>query len=245
MNVVKLETRYDRVDLNERDLDDRLVALTAPTSYAAAQYRSLAYTLRADRPDVRMIAVCSPALGDGKSTTAVNVGAAMARDGGARVLVVDSDLRRPTVAQLLGVSDRPGVSELLDDDDRSLDDHVISIPSFRLSVLPAGRRLDDPYRAFQSRRWEQLLDAMRGGFDRIVFDTPPLLPVPDGHVIAAGVDGVLLVVAAHHTRRTFVEEALSALDPAKVLGIVFNGDDESPSRYGRYHGEYYQRPSGN
>ena len=239
------ETPYDRVEVETDDLADRLVALVAPTSFAAAQYRSLAYTLRADRPAVRMIAVCSPALGDGKSTSAVNVGGAMARDGGARVLVVDADLRRPSVGPLLGLGDRPGVSELLDDDGRSIDDHVISIPSFRLSVLPAGRRMDDPYRAFQSGRWDQLLAALRGRFDRIVFDTPPLLPVPDGHVIAAGVDGVLLVVAAHHTRRTFVEEALRALDPAKVVGIVFNADDESPSRYGRYHGEYYQHPSGN
>jgi capsular exopolysaccharide synthesis family protein len=236
------DPRYDTVQLDGDGLDDRLVALVAPTSFAAAQYRSLAYSLRADRPELHLIAVCSPALGDGKSTTAVNVGGAMARDDGARVLVVDSDLRRPAVAQLLGLTDRPGVSELLEDESRSIDDHVISIPEYRLSVLPAGRRLDDPYRAFQTRRWKQLLEALRGHFDRIVFDTPPLLPVPDGQVIAAGVDGVLLVVAAHHTRRTFVEEALSALDPAKVLGIVFNADDESPSRYGRYHGEYYQRP---
>lgn len=230
-------------------VEEHLVSLLSPASFEADQYRTLRSVLEHVHKGtgLRVVAVTSPGAGDGKTTTAINLAGALAQNSECRVLLVDADLRRSTLADHLGLgdADSPGLVEAILDPSVSLEDVVRRRPPFNLSVLPAGRPSPTPYETLKSPRLGELLAEARQRYDHIVLDTPPVVPVPDCRAIATWVDGFLLVVAAHTTPRKLVEESLSAMDPSKVLGFVFNNDDHPVSGY---YGEYYvQRysPRGN
>jgi capsular exopolysaccharide synthesis family protein len=224
--------------MNAADIDQHLVTLVAPTSFAASRYRSLADLLGQSHPELRIIGVTSPGLGDGKTTTAINLAGAIARAGAPRTLLVSADLRRPSLTRLFRLEGRPGLSDLILDPRLTLDEIVVQYPAIGLSILPMGRCPDDPYRALQSMRENRLLRTLQERYPTVIVDTPPLLAVPDCGAIASEVDGFLLVVAAHRTSRELLEGALSTLDPAKVVGLVFNADDQA-SRSGRQYSAYY------
>ena len=223
-------------------LEERLVSLGQPWSLEADQYRMLRCEieyLRRSR-DLSVIAVTSPGVGDGKTTTSVNLAGTLSQDPQARVLLVDADLRRPSAAPLLGFRDRtdgPGLVGAILDPGRSLASVVRPRPPFNLSVLPAGRSHDLPFELLRSPRLGDLLTEARQQFDFVVVDTPPLLLLPDCRALAQRVDGFLLVVSANKTPRRALAASLNALEEDKTIGIVFNNEDSPPqSQYKRYYG---------
>jgi protein-tyrosine kinase len=176
--------------------------------------------------------VSSPGAGDGKTMTSINLAGALAQDPSARVLVVDADLRRPSVDKRLGGSgDEAGLIDAILDPQRTLTDVVRRRAEFNMSILPAGRATQTPYELLNSPRLAELFDAARRRYDYIVVDTPPVVPFPDCRVLGKLVDGFFLVVAAHRTPRGLLEETLNVMEPSKVLGIVFNGADRPLSSY--------------
>jgi capsular exopolysaccharide synthesis family protein len=222
-------------------VDERLVTVRAPRSFEAEQYRVLRHFLQgtgAERSQV--IAVSSPAAGEGKTTTAVNLAATLAQSRGARVLVVDTDLRRPFVASALGLSTSgPGLVGALLDERLDLAAAVQRTP-FNLAVLPAGPPPADAYHVLESPRLGRLLQQARAEYDHVVVDTPPLLVVPDCRLIEPWVDAFVVVVAAQRTPRRLLGEALAVVEPAKVAGIVFNGDARPLwGEYGGYYADYH------
>ena len=223
-------------------VDDHLVSLVAPATFEAEQYRALRHAVEQlhKAHDLRVVAVSSPGVGDGKSITAINLAGALAQARDARVLLVDADLRRPSVAGLLalGGSDGPGLVNAILDPSLTLEQVARLRPPFNLSVIPAGQAPPSPYEVLKSPRLGELLEEARRRYDYIVVDAPPLCTVQDCRVIAQWVDGFLLVVAAHHTPRRLVEEALNVVERSKVLGFIFNGDDQPPSGYSGYSGYY-------
>jgi len=223
-------------------VDEHLVSLVAPAAFEAEQYRALRHTVEQLQKarDLRIVAVSSPGVGDGKSTTAINLAGALAQAPDARVLLVDTDLRSPSLASLLalGGSDGPGLVTAILDPTLTLERIARPRPPFNLSVIPAGEVPPSPYEVLKSPRLGELLEEARRRYDYIVLDAPPLCPVQDCRVIAHWVDGFLLVVAAHHTPRRLVEEALNVVELNKVLGFIFNGDDHPPSTYSGYYGYF-------
>jgi capsular exopolysaccharide synthesis family protein len=228
-------------------LTEKLVSLVAPESCAADQYRALRHTVEQLRREdgFLVIGVTSPCPGDGKSITALNLAGALAQSPDARVLVVDADLRRPSVADYLGLTPRsPGLAEAILDPTCELPRVVRCLDGFNLSVLTAGSPRVGPYELLNSPRLDALLREARRYYDCVLIDTPPAVPLPDCRLIERLVDGFLLVVAAHKTPRKLVAEALNLLDPAKVVGIVFNADDRSRSAdYGYYNYGHRDRVS--
>lgn len=223
-------------------MDPHLISLLAPTSFEADQYRTLRHRLDALRKDsgVQVVAVTSPAVGDGKTITAINLAGTLAESQEARVLLVDADVRRAAVAKYLDLRDpAPGLVEALADPDCALEDVIRRHPASNLWVLPAGQCPPAAYEALKSARLGELLGQARRRYEHVVLDTPPLIPVPDARVIAGWVDGFLLVAAAHRTPRKLVEEALNIVDPPKMLGLVFNLDDRPLHAYYGYYGSYY------
>ena len=217
-------------------IDSRLVSLLAPGSLEAEQYRVLRHALEQRREEMRVVAVTSAAPREGKSTTAINLAATLAQDAETRVLLVDADLRAPSVARLLGLDPSlPGLAEATRDRGGNTDAFVRRRPPSRLAILPAGRTHENPYEVLKSAGMARTIEAARRVYDFIVVDTPPLLPVPDDRALARWVDGFLLVVAAHRTPRPLLEEGLRILEHARVAGIVFNGDDRPPSAYYGYY----------
>lgn len=234
--------KFSRKSLSEPEaaVEAHLVSLLAPSSFEAEQYRALRHALeqRYKTGTITVVAVSSPVDGDGKTTTAINLAGTLAQAHAARVLLVDADLRWPSVADHLGLSHStwPGLAEAILDPELTLEQVVRRCPPFNFSVLVAGRAPAVPYEVLKSPRLGELFEAARARYDYVVLDTPPLVPVPDCRLIAKWIDGFLLVVAAHKTPRKLVEEALNVMDPTQVMGLVFNGDDRPLSGY---YGYYY------
>src|SRR5262249_60099588 len=111
-------------------------------------------------------------------------------------------------------------------------------PPSTFVVIRSGPTPARPYEVPKSPRGGEIFEQARRDFDYVVVDAPPLGPVQDCRLIAHWVDGFLLVVAAHRTPRRLVGEALSVVEPGKMLGIVFNGDDQPPSSFYGYYGYY-------
>ena len=216
-------------------VEEHLVSLLRPASLEAEHYRALRHLVeQADRSaNLTIVAVSAPAEGDGKTLTAINLAGALAQAPDIRVLLVDTDLRRPAVAQRLGlaVADGPGLVDAILSPTLALENVARPCPPFNLSVVPAGRASGIPYELLKSPRLGELLDAARRQYDHVVVDTPPLVPIPDCQIIAKSVDGFLVVVSAHKTPRKLVEESLRSVKPDKLVGIVFNKDDRSMARY--------------
>jgi capsular exopolysaccharide synthesis family protein len=224
-------------------LDTHLVSLTAPASFAAEQYQGLCLTVeRLGRTrDLKVLAVTSPAAGDGKTVTSINLAAALARGSNGRVLLIDADLRRPTVARQLGITDaRAGLADLLAGPEITLTDVAQPVGTSNLDVIPAGTVHSGVSQILRSPRLEAVLQEARQRYGYIVLDTPPLLPVFDSALLAKSMDGVLMVVAANQTPRKLLGEALNMLEPSKVLGIVFNRDQRPLfGYYNAYYREYF------
>ena len=228
------------------NLDRHLVSLIAPASFAAEQYQGLRLTIErvARSRDVKVIAVSSPAAGDGKTVTAINLAGALARGSSDRVLLVDADLRRPSVGSLLGIGrEERGFADMLAEGGPPFGDVVQSTPLANLSVLTAGTPRGGVSELLRSPSLDTMLRDARQQYAYVVVDTPPLLPVFDSALLAKQVDAVLLVVSANQTPRKLLGEALNMLEPSKVLGIVFNRDDRPLfgyyNSYNRYYREYF------
>ena len=217
------------------ECEEHLVSLLAPTSFEAEQYRALRHVIDQQRrsTELTVIAVSSPDAADGKTTTAINLAGALAQAADARVLLADADLRAASVATHLGLADHgiPGLVNAILDSSLTLDAVVQRCPQFNLSVLTAGRRPSSPYEVLKSMRIGEIFADARKKYDYVIVDTPPLVSIPDSRVISKWVDGFLIVVAAHRTPRRLLEEALNLIEPAKIVGMVFNGDDRHISRY--------------
>jgi len=225
-------------------LDPHLVALTSPGSFAAEQYQGLRLTIERLRRGrtLQVIAVTSPAAGEGKTLTAINLAGALARGADdARVLLIDADLRRPAVARQLAIDEcSQGLTEAVESAATTLDSVTQRLKHFNLSIIPAGTRKGAVHHVLRSPRLDVVLAEARRRYDFVVLDTPPLLPVFDSALLANAVDGVLMVVAANQTPRKLLGEALNMLDPAKVLGIVFNRDAKPMfGYYDAYYKDYF------
>jgi protein-tyrosine kinase len=229
-------------ELEERGLefDEHLVSLLAPTSFEAEQYRELRHTIEQLRrsTELSVIAVSSPVASDGKTTTAINLAGALAQAPDARILLVDADLRAPSLGACLGITDHgvPGLVDAILNPNLTLEAVTQAQHHLNLSVITTGRRPSVPYEVLKSPRVGQLFAETRRKYDYVIVDTPPVVSVPDGRVFGEYVDGFLIVVAAHRTPRRLLEEAFNLMEPSKILGLVFNGDDHHVSRdsYGRY-----------
>jgi protein-tyrosine kinase len=221
-------------------LDRHLVAALSPQSLAAEQYRSLRTRIkRAEHGRaVRAIVVTSPNKGDGKSLTAANLAITMAQEFQQRVLLLDADLRRPSVHTLFGVPGGPGLSDVLMGA-VELGQALVTLPDVHLALLAAGPPPTHPAELLGSASMRRVLDTLRTRFDRIIIDMPPAAPLADLNILAPLVDGVLMIVRAGVTPKPDIERALSGLDMSKVLGLVLNEAGPSESETSTYEGYRY------
>lgn len=227
-----------------RRLDPHLVSLTAPDSYEAEQYRKLRCVIEIlhQGSEGAVIGVCSPAAGDGKSLTAINLAGALAQDTNIRVLFIDADLRRESDALKerlrFGKQLTPGLTDAIHSRNLGLQDVIRHLLAFNLAIIPVGSPSPAPYETLRSARFGELIAEARRRYDYVIVDAPPVVPVSDCKLLARWVDSFIMVVAAHYTPRMMLEEALDLMDEKKLLGVVFNRSDEHTSRYYGYYGYY-------
>ncbi len=204
-------------------LNPLLVAGLAPKSHAAEQYRALRTRLAQAEgaAALRTVLITSPQKGEGKSVTAANLALTMAQELGRRVAIVEADLRKPSLQQLFGLPLGAGLAEYLAGA-AELTDAMKFLPDYNLTVIPAGRPPGNPAELLGSTAMRRMLDHLRTRFDRVILDTPPVLPLADVAILAPAVDGVLLVVRAGVTPKPAIENALRAFDSSRLLGVVLN-----------------------
>jgi len=200
-----------------------LVAAIDPHSTAAEHYRSVRARIshREETMPIRTLMLTSPGAGDGKSITAANLALTMAQEFQRQVVLVDADFRGSSVHALFGLDAAPGLAEVLEGE-LTLDEVMVYLPDYRLTVIPAGRTPQFPTELLGSTAMRRITDALRGRFDRVLFDTPAVMPLADAGTLAPMADGVLIVVRAGQTQRPALQRALAAFDEERVLGVVLN-----------------------
>lgn len=202
--------------------DRPLIVQAAPTSPRAEAFRSLRTNLQfvAIESERRTIVVSSPLPGDGKSTTAANLALAIAGTQES-VLIVDADLRRPKLADYLGIEGTLGLTDVLVGR-VGVEDAIQTWNSSALHVLPAGSSPPNPNELLQSQRMSDLMAQLGQRYSVVIYDAPPLLPVSDAALLARRADGVLMVCAARRTTTGQLKATLDALEKVDVavLGVV-------------------------
>ena len=242
------------------DVGNALITVLRPKSRTAEAYRSVRTALYFSTSGEvnKIVQVTSPVAGDGKSTLAGNLAVAIAHSG-KRVLLVDADLRRPTVHKVFGLSNKLGVSTVVSGSS-TLQDATHDTQVENLSVLTCGPRPDNPSEMLLSPEFEQLLEFVRSAFDFVVIDSPPILAVTDPASVAARADGVIITLRLAKRSRDLARRAVDQLQNvgANILGVVVNGVDSVESYgyrsysyggygyggYGQGYGGYYANQSG-
>jgi len=222
--------------------DSRLVCMTDQGSLAAEQFRVLGLKLRnlRERRKLKRIVVTGTAPQEGKSLVAVNLALNQARSKVLKTLLVDGDLRRPTLAERFGFErSLPGLSECLSEQ-RQLGESVYKISGSGMWFLPAGRPPENPLELMQAGRLPELLDRLGKFFDWIIIDTPPVTPVADTAFWMKQADGVLLVIREGISEQKIIEKTMQSFDASALLGVVVNSCSSSERK--DYYSRYGQKP---
>lgn len=185
----------------------------------------------------RCLGVTSALPGEGKSTVSLGLAAAFAREPGRRVLLVEADLRRPTVSASLGLPPAPGLSEWLNGGLDQIPVRLVRPGGF--SVLVAGQDTLERPESLGSPLMDALLRAAREAFDDVLVDAPPLLPVADAILMQDLIDGLLLVVRSRATPRAAIHDALGRLRAEKIVGVILNDHQGYRHSYSNYAYEKY------
>lgn len=217
-----------------------LITLTDPRAPAAEAYRTLRTNLYFSSLDraLETLVVTSAASGDGKSTTLANLAVIMSQ-GEKRTILVDADLRKPSLHKLFGVSNNQGLTTMAVEDSALAEPPLVETGLDNLWLLPSGPLPPNPAEILGSRRMEEIIAALKARADVILFDAPPAIAVTDAAVLGTKVDGVLLVIRAGKTRREHAQRAKELLERVKVrvVGAVLNNAPPDQSLGGYYAAE--------
>lgn len=218
----------------------RLVTHFKPKSPVSESYRTLRTNLQFSNSDqpVRALLVSSAGPGEGKSTTVANLSIAICQQG-VRTLLVDSDLRRPILHRLFDLEKKKGLSNILVGK-ATLEEAIQSTEVQNLDVLTCGILPPNPAEMLGSKRMKELIEQIKARYDICLFDSPPLIAVTDGAVLASELDGVLLVVKSGQTHQDALTRGVELLNNvrARLVGVLLN-DVSRANTYGSYYYYYY------
>jgi capsular exopolysaccharide synthesis family protein len=217
---------------------NRLACLTDNGSPAAEAFRLLGVRLRDLRrtQPLKTVLITSTIPQEGKSMVAANLACALAQRTQQRVLLLEGDLRRPSLSQMFGLGRNPGLSECLQGE-RSLTSGIYHLKGPGLWIVPSGRAPSDAAELLQSGKLSVLIDRLKAWFDWIIIDSPPVLPLADTSVWMRLADGILLIARQGTTEKKQLQRGLEALESKKLIGAVLNSSKHSSDGY------YYYSPA--
>ena len=211
-----------------------------PRSSSSEAFRILRTNVKFSSPqgEGKVLLVTSGGPLEGKTTILSNLGNAMAQ-AGERVILVDTDLRRPRLHEVFGLQKEPGMTNLLVEEGVSLHEQIRPSGNKGLDILTSGPISPNPAELLESGRMKEMIGKLRKSYDRILFDSPPLGLVTDAAILAALVDGVIYVVQVGVLDRSLHQQAKSQLDKARarIYGVVLNNMKAERKNY--YHYQYY------
>lgn len=217
-----------------------LITLIDPSSPIAEQYRTIRTNIQfASSTDaqVKTLVVTSAGPGEGKSTTSANLAVVFAKSGH-RVLLVDADMRKPTVFKTFNLNNSKGLSTVLSTTTGILEAAQKTVIE-NLSILTSGPNPPNPSELLGSARMNQVMEEAKNLYDIVIFDMPPIIAVTDAQIMASRSDGTILVVREKISRKESLTKAkeLLHLVKARVLGVVYNGAETSKDAgYYYYYG---------
>ncbi len=206
--------------------DDKLVAYYQQASMVAEQFRRLRTYITSPKLDggcPKTIMVTSTLAGEGKSLIAANLAIMIAAELQSYALLVDCDLRNPSLSKLFGLQQQKGLSDYLAGDTR-IEDIMIKTPVDKLSIIPGGRLEENPVELIGSQKMKFLVQDLKSRYDDrfIIFDSSPILPTTEPSVLNKMVDGIIMVIMSGRTSRESVTQAIKVLEKEKILGVVLN-----------------------
>jgi protein-tyrosine kinase len=218
------------------DLQARLVT-GAPNNVALEQYRKIAAVLHEEQvhKHLKTVMITSAVPQEGKTLTLVNLALTLSESYARRVLVIDADLRWPSLHTVLNIPNRRGLSEALREGRHEL---PFTEVSSHLTALTAGRPGPTPLAGLASPRMGEVIDECAGLFDWVLMDTPPVGVLPDAHVLTRLVGGVIFVIGAGSTPAATVEQAIADLGTESIIGTVLNRVEERRIAEAGYYGQY-------
>jgi protein-tyrosine kinase len=224
-------------DSLDKESSERLVTGGEIAQVAVEQYRKLAATLHQAQTtrNIKIVMVASAMASEGKTLTAANLALTLSESFRRNVLLIDADLRRPSVHKMFRIANTNGLIDGL----RSAEEQKLNLVKVTpyLTVLPAGRPDSDPMGGLASDRMKQILLDASAKFDWVVIDTPPVVLLSDANVLAEMVDGVVLVIRAGITPIGLIQRAVESLDRRRILGVVLNRVAEMNLAY--KYSDYY------
>ena len=203
-----------------------LMTVANTNSVIAEQLRTIRSNINFSSVDkeLQSMVITSSGAGEGKSTTSANLAVVFANSG-KRVLLVDADLRKPTVALTFRLPNHRGLSTLIADREGQFEQHIQESGVENLSILTSGPIPPNPSELLQSQRMTDLIPELTTQFDLVIFDMPPIGVVTDAQILASKTDGTLLVVRERKTTKQGLIKAkkLLTLANAHLIGVVYNG----------------------
>lgn len=217
--------------------ETKLIMDVNPQSPISEAYRNLKTNVQFIKWDrtIQIIAVASTLPGEGKTTTISNLAISYAQEG-KKVLLIDADLRHPSLHRAFNVVNKVGLSNVLAC--QKLLAEVVKDSSIEnLSIIPSGPVPPNPAELLASPQFNMLLEESKSQYDMILFDTPPILAVADGLIISAACDGVILVVQSGKVKRQMIKKTKAKLEHvnAEILGVVLNNQKKRKNEFHYYN----------
>lgn len=225
------------------NIDPLLITFLEPESQAAESFKLLGVKILSGNsaPKSRVVMITSPQPFDGKSTVAANLAVAIAQELNKYAVLVDCDLRSPSLHRIFGLQASVGLHEYLAKG-TSVESYLVKTPVKKLTLLPGGKPSSNPSELLSSDKMRLLIEELRHRYyDRyIIADFPPAAFAADTSFLSTIVDGVLLVARSGKTPKEMLREAIARIGRDTLLGVVFNEDGETHRGYYNYY-RYYQK----
>ncbi|MFL2101044.1 CpsD/CapB family tyrosine-protein kinase [Desemzia sp. FAM 23989] len=235
-----LNNLFNKKKTEPRNTAYEIVTMTRPQSFIAEEYRTLRTNIQFSMVDKKLktLQFTSSGPNEGKTTTAINVAVLFASQG-KKVLLVDADMRRPSLHSIFQVSNQKGLSTILTDERPNPASVIYPLEHQRLFLMTSGIQPPNPSELLASKQMNILMQYFKEHYDLIIFDLPPILPVTDAQIMASKVDGTIFVIrhdSAHLNEVLQAKEMLQRVH-ANVVGAVFNDKPRNKKMSGTYYSQ--------
>ena len=226
-------------DANTMETGVKMITVTDPTSVDTEQFNTIRTNIKFSNvdKDYKTLMVTSSNISEGKSTVSANIATTFAKQG-LHTLLVDSDLRRPTVDATFGIDNPQGLSNYLSERNFDINSIIYKTSVKNLYVMPSGPIPPNPSELIGSKRMAELIKKLSDQLDLVIFDAPPVLSVTDAQIVSTNVDGTILVVRANKTEKAAVKEAVRLIKQVggHIIGTILNDVEVKGSGYYGYYG---------
>lgn len=226
-------------DANTMETGVKMITVTDPTSVDTEQFNTIRTNIKFSNvdKDYKTLMVTSSNMSEGKSTVSANIATTFAKQG-LHTLLVDSDLRRPTINATFGIDNPQGLSNYLSERSFDVNSIIYKTSVKNLYVMPSGPIPPNPSELIGSKRMAELIKKLSEQLDLVIFDAPPVLSVTDAQIVSTNVDGTILVVRANKTEKAAVKEAVRLIKQVggHIIGTVLNDVEVKGSGYYGYYG---------